>query len=113
MNSISNLVYAVLVAVTFGATAEAGADVDGSNPTGPYPVAAYGFSEPVDRQNETVQRGCMSLSEAVESIRGRGNVERVISAETKVRNGREVHVIKVLTRDGKVRTHEVPGCGRG
>ncbi len=51
----------------------------------------------------------MTLSQAVEQVRRRGDVERVISAETQVRNGREVHVIKVLTRDGRVTTHRIPG----
>ena len=58
------------------------------------------------------QQNCMSLSQAIDSVRRRGNVERVISAETRVSGGREVHHIKVLTKDGKVRTHKVPGCGR-
>ncbi len=52
------------------------------------------------------QRGCMSLSQAVDSVRRRGNVERVISAETRG----DTHHIKVLTKDGKVRTHKVPAC---
>ena len=55
---------------------------------------------------EVAQRGCMSLSQAVDSIRRRGNVERVISAETRG----NTHYIKVLTKDGKVRTHQVPAC---
>ena len=58
------------------------------------------------------QRGCMSLSQAIESVRSRGNVERVISAQTRTSGGRETHYIKVLTKDGKVRTHKIPGCGR-
>ncbi len=57
----------------------------------------------------TVQRDGMSLSEAVESVRRRGDVERVISAETRVSNGREVHHIRVMTRDGKVKTYKVNG----
>ena len=52
------------------------------------------------------QRGCMSLSQAIDSIRRSGNVERVISAETRGKT----HYIKVLTKDGKVRTHQVPAC---
>lgn len=55
------------------------------------------------------QSGGMTLSQAVEQVRRRSDVERVISAETEVRNGREVHVIKVLTRDGRVTTHRIPG----
>ena len=55
------------------------------------------------------QGGGMSLSEAIESVRRRGNVQQIISAETKVSGGREVHHIKVLTKDGRVQTHEVQG----
>jgi hypothetical protein len=58
------------------------------------------------------QRNGMTLSEAVESIRRRGDVERVISAETKVSGGREVHYIRVMTKDGKVQTHKVQGQRR-
>lgn len=64
----------------------------------------------VDKMDTTpytvAQRGCMSLSQAVDSIRRRGNVERVISAQTRG----DTHHIKVLTKDGKVRTHRVPAC---
>ncbi len=59
--------------------------------------------------SHATQSGGMSLSEAVESVRRRGDVERVISAETRVSNGREVHHIRVMTRDGKVKTHKVSG----
>ncbi len=55
------------------------------------------------------QGGGMSLSDAIESVRRGGNVKQVISAETKVSGGREVHHIKVLTKDGKVQTHKVQG----
>ena len=55
------------------------------------------------------QGGGMSLSEAIESVRRRGNVEQIISAETRVSGGRETHHIKVLTKDGKVQTHKVAG----
>ena len=72
-----------------------------------YVFAAEGLAE-----NGTTQSNCTSLSQAVEQVRRRGNVERVISAETRVSGGREVHHIKVLTKDGKVRTHTVNGCKR-
>ena len=55
------------------------------------------------------QGGGMSLSEAIESVRRRGNVERIISAKTRVSGGRETHHIKVLTKDGKVKTYTVSG----
>ena len=53
-----------------------------------------------------------SLSEAVEQVR-RQTGGRILSAETKVSGGREVHHIKVLTKDGKVKTHKVQGRKRG
>ena len=59
------------------------------------------------------QGGCTSLADAIESVRRRGNVERIISAETRVSGGRETHYIKVLTKDGKVQTHKVAGCKVG
>jgi len=59
------------------------------------------------------QGGGMSLSEAIESVRRRGNVKQIISADTRVSGGRETHHIKVLTKDGKVRTHKVAGRKRG
>ncbi|HNP35569.1 MAG TPA: hypothetical protein PKK10_06935 [Woeseiaceae bacterium] len=54
----------------------------------------------------------MTLSEAVDSVRRRGNVERIISAETRVSGGREVHVIRFMTRDGKVKTEKIAGQAR-
>ncbi|MDH3337139.1 MAG: hypothetical protein OER22_16015 [Gammaproteobacteria bacterium] len=56
--------------------------------------------------------GGKSLSEAVEQVR-RQTKGRVLSAETKVNDNREVHHIKVLTKDGKVKTHKVQGRKRG
>jgi uncharacterized membrane protein YkoI len=53
----------------------------------------------------------MSLSQAIESVRKRTG-GKVLSAETKVQGDREVHHIKVLTKDGKVRTHKVNGRRR-
>jgi len=58
-----------------------------------------------------VQQDGMSLSQAIESVRSRTG-GRVVSAETKVQGGREVHHIKVLTKDGKVKTHKVNGPRR-
>ena len=59
----------------------------------------------------TAQQSGMSLSQAIESVRRKTN-GRVVSAETKVQGGREVHYIKVLTKDGKVKTHRVNGRSR-
>ncbi len=70
------------------------------------------FTVDGESENTTTQSNCTSLSQAVEQVRRRGNVERIISAQTRVSGGREVHHIKVLTKDGKVRTHTVNGCKR-
>jgi hypothetical protein len=63
----------------------------------------------IDSGPYAAQQNGMTLAEAVESVRRRGNVERVISAETRVRNGREVHYIRVMTKDGRVQTVQVRG----
>ena len=73
------------------------------------PVSAQEF-EP-DQDFRIVQNDCMTLSEAVESVR-RSTDGRIVSAETKTKNGRDVHHIKVLTKDGKVKTHKISGCER-
>jgi uncharacterized membrane protein YkoI len=65
-----------------------------------------------ERRIQTAQNNGMSLSEAVEQVR-RQTDGRIISAETKTSNGREVHYIKVLTDDGKVKTHKIQGRRRG
>jgi len=56
--------------------------------------------------------GGKSLSEAVDQVRRQTN-GRILSAETRVNGNREVHYIKVLTKDGKVKTHKVQGRKRG
>ena len=56
------------------------------------------------------QSSGMSLSQAIQSVRNRTG-GKVISAETKVQGGREVHHIKVL-KDGKVKTYKVNGRRR-
>ena len=58
----------------------------------------------------TVQANGMSLAQATESIRKRTG-GKVLSAETRVQGGREVHHIKVL-KDGKVKTYKVNGRRR-
>jgi uncharacterized membrane protein YkoI len=57
---------------------------------------------------QIAQSDGMSLSQAIESVR-RSTGGKVVSAETKIQGGREVHHIKVLTEDGKVKTHKVNG----
>ena len=62
-------------------------------------------------ESRVAQRDGMSLSQAIELVRRRTN-GKIISAETRVQGGREVHVIKVLTKDGKVQTRTVNGRSR-
>ncbi len=57
------------------------------------------------------QNGGKSLSDAIEQVR-RQTQGRILSAATKVSGNREVHHIKVLTKDGKVRTVKVQGRRR-
>ncbi|MEJ2593412.1 MAG: ribosome biogenesis GTPase RsgA [Candidatus Thiodiazotropha sp.] len=47
-------------------------------------------------------RGGISLDQAVEQARERTG-GRVISAETREKNGHRIHSIRILTNDGKVR----------
>lgn len=54
------------------------------------------------------QANAMSLSEAVNKVR-RDTGGKVLSARTEIRNNRQVHIIKVLTKDGKVRYVQVNG----
>ncbi len=56
--------------------------------------------------------GGKSLSEAVEQVR-RQTQGKILSADTRISGNREVHYIKVLTQDGKVKTHKVQGRKRG
>lgn len=74
-----------------------------------YPVAA---SEPSERHYIIAQQDGPTLSEAVERVRRQYN-GRIVSAETRLRGNREIHYIKVLTEDGKVKTVQIPGRTRG
>jgi uncharacterized membrane protein YkoI len=67
-------------------------------------------AETVDEVSQ--DNGGKTLAEAVEQVR-RQTGGQILSAETKVKGGREVHHIKVLTKDGKVKTHKVQGKRRG
>jgi len=72
----------------------------------------YGAAVKVETADAaTLQRGCVSLSQAVEQVR-RQYKGRIVSAVTEVNGKREVHVIKVLTDGGKVKTVRVQGCQR-
>jgi hypothetical protein len=58
-----------------------------------------------------VSAWAISLQEAAERVARQHNAQ-VVSAHTVERDGRRVHVIRILTRDGVVRTIRVPADGR-
>ncbi len=60
---------------------------------------------------QVAQSSGMTLSQAIRSVQQRYG-GRIVSATTEVRNGREVHVIRILT-NGNVRTIRVPGRSLG
>ncbi len=64
-----------------------------------------------ERRFMLAQSGGPSLGEAVEQVRRQYN-GRIVSAETRMSGNREMHVIKVLTDDGKVKTVRIPGRSR-
>jgi uncharacterized membrane protein YkoI len=72
---------------------------------------SYDTQYQVEPLLQVAQSNGVSLSEAIEQVRRRTG-GRVVSAETKVQGGREVHHIKVLTDDGKVKTYKVNGPRR-
>ena len=51
----------------------------------------------------------MTLDQAIESVRQRGDVDRILSAETRREGDRETHHIRYLTKDGKVKTAKIRG----
>ena len=55
----------------------------------------------------TASAWAITLEEAAERV-ARQNDAQVVSAHTVERDGRRVHVIRILTRDGVVRTIRVP-----
>jgi hypothetical protein len=59
------------------------------------------------------QGGGMTLDQAIESVRRRGDVDRILSAETRRDGDRETHYIRYLTKDGKVKTEKIRGRSRG
>ena len=59
------------------------------------------------------QGGGMTLDQAIESVRRRGNVERILDAKTRREGDRDVHHIRYLTKDGKVKTDRIRGRSRG
>ena len=67
------------------------------------------FEENLESDLQAAQgNGGKTLSEAIDQVRRQTN-GRILSAETRISGNREVHYVKVLTQDGKVRTVKVPG----
>ena len=62
-----------------------------------------------ERPDLRVAKDGMTLDQAIESVRRRGDVDRILSAETRRDGDREVHYIRYLTKDGKVKTQKVRG----
>ncbi len=62
---------------------------------------------------EASQDGGKTLEEAIHCVRNQGNVDSILQAETRVSGGREVHHIKVLMKDGAIRTYKIPGTRGG
>jgi hypothetical protein len=67
----------------------------------------------VPRPDLRVTKDGMTLDQAIESVRRRGDVDRILSAETRRDGDRETHYIRYLTKDGKVKTEKIRGRSRG
>jgi len=88
------------------------------------PVAASAFDleeslrqlhvqhQETQRQDLRVAKDGMTLDQAIESVRRRGDVDRILSAETRRDGDRETHYIRYLTKDGKVKTAKIRGGSR-
>jgi hypothetical protein len=61
---------------------------------------------------QLAEGGGKTLNEAVEQVRRQYKGGRIISAETRVSGGREVHYVRVMV-DGKVKTVKINGRKRG
>lgn len=86
----------------------------------PGPAAAFDLEEALREQHVQYEAAAESqvawwngktLDQAIAEVR-RKTGGKIVSAETKVQGGREVHLIKVLTKDGRVKTHRVNGKSR-
>ena len=85
------------------------------------PAAASGFDleeslrqlhvqhQQAERPDLRVAKDGMTLDQAIESVRRRGDVDRILSAQTRREGNRETHHIRYLTKDGKVKTAKIRG----
>lgn len=69
-------------------------------------------NQQVQKQDLRVAKDGMTLDQAIESVRRRGDVDRILSAETRRDGDRETHYIRYLTKDGKVKTAKIRGRSR-
>ncbi len=80
-------------------------------------IVIFGAALPLQREAHAqpgvmvAQSNGLSLSQAIERVR-RQTGGKILSAETRVQGGREVHYIKVLINDKQVRTIQVNGRKR-
>jgi uncharacterized membrane protein YkoI len=70
--------------------------------TAPVQASQYDYPRLLIAKNNHANKGGISLDEAVARAR-RHNEGKVLSAETIRDNGRTVHRIKILTKDGRVK----------
>ena len=77
----------------------------------PAHAAGPGSVVPPEAASLAAVRDEVSLSEAVARVK-RGYGGRILEADPREKNGRRVHVIKVLTREGRVRTVRIPAGDR-
>ena len=68
--------------------------------------------QPARTSDLRVAKDGMTLDQAIESVRRRGDVDRILSAETRRDGKRETHYIRYLTKDGKVKTAKIRGQSR-
>ncbi|MEM7503634.1 MAG: hypothetical protein AAF417_16395 [Pseudomonadota bacterium] len=77
------------------------------------PVSGIAWVPDTDADLSAMQQGGPSLDQAIRQVRRRYPNGRIVDAKTS-RNGRcDVHRIRVLFPDGKVRTESVRGPCRG
>jgi len=101
MNQTLRLAAPLLLALVLGLSASAV----------PAHAAGPGSVLPPQATDLAAVRDEVSLSEAVSRVK-REYGGRILEAETREQNGRRVHVIKVLTREGRVRTVRIPAGDR-
>jgi len=74
------------------------------------PRWSQGLRHPDMSESRGISTGGVSLEQAVKRVR-RDSGGRILSAQTVREEGRQVHRIKVLTREGRVRVYTVDARG--